>query len=67
MESKKQTAVEWLIEKLDYFHQTNGFIEIVEKAKAMEKEQIMDAITYGCSDWGSVKNAEAYYNKNFNK
>ena len=31
-----------------------------------EKEVIMDAVKYGCSDWGSSKDAENYYNETFN-
>jgi hypothetical protein len=30
-----------------------------------EKEVIMDAVKYGCSDWGSAKDAENYYNETF--
>ena len=65
MENKKQTAVEWLQEQF----KRQRFIEHIdfEQAKAMEKEQIIEAVNYGCSDWGSWKDAEAYYNKNFNK
>ena len=36
--------------------------EMIEK----EKEVIMDAVKYGCSDWGSSKDAEHYYNETFN-
>jgi len=28
-----------------------------------EKEMIMAAVNYGCSDWGSAKDAEDYYNE----
>jgi hypothetical protein len=63
---KKQTAVEYLVEQLKERGYAGEFPPhlLFEQALAMEKEQIIDAITYGCSDWGSVKNAEAYYNKN---
>jgi len=67
----KQTAVEWLIEQiLPTISETLSDVcikELIEISKAMEKVQIVEAVDYGCSDWGSVKNAEAYYNKNFNK
>jgi hypothetical protein len=36
-----------------------------EVAKQMEREQIEDAVKYGCSDWGSAKDAEQYYNENY--
>jgi hypothetical protein len=31
-----------------------------------EKEMIMTAVKYGCSDWGSAKDVEQYYNETFN-
>jgi hypothetical protein len=58
----KQTTVEWLIEQIDPYglsvHQ-----EAFEKAKKMEKKQIIDA----WSDVGAdgVTTAEEYYNINF--
>jgi Mg/Co/Ni transporter MgtE len=71
MESKKQTAVEWLFEQvanLDWRNlQGDKKLEIFEQAKAMEKEQIIEAIDYGCSDWGSFKDVEKYYNETYNK
>lgn len=63
----KQTAVEWLQEKLlislsDELKCLNGFFVI---AKEMEKEQIIDAINHGCSDWGSFKDGEKYYEETY--
>ena len=64
----KQTAVEWLMDKLPTIDKNDPYYEdIIQQAKAMEKEQIMDAVNYGCSDFGSVKNAEQYYNETYNK
>jgi hypothetical protein len=62
----KQTAVEWLIEEM---HKNIVFIPVPmqEKAKEMEKEQIKEAVNYGCSDWGSWKDAEQYYNETYKK
>jgi hypothetical protein len=31
----------------------------------MEKEQTISAVKYGCSDWGSAKDAESYYNETY--
>jgi hypothetical protein len=76
MEVMKQTAVEWLVQKLaqkgDYglgFYLENKD-EIIQ-AKEMEKEQMVDAWSDGwLNDYQSdedVKNsAEQYYNKTFN-
>jgi hypothetical protein len=37
----KQTAVEWLADNLHYLHSTK-WDDILEQAKAMEKEQMID-------------------------
>ena len=59
----KQTAVEWLIEM---FNITNVNLShhrsIIEQAKEMEKEQIID--TYETSHI-SMMSAEQYYNETF--
>ena len=75
MENKKQTAVEWLMEQITYdngygqrwisFKEATDLNIYFEDAKAMEEEQIKDAVNYGCSDWGSFKDAEQYYNETY--
>lgn len=64
--TKKQTAVEWIVSKLSITFQTM-YIEEIEQAKQIEKEQIIDAVDYGCSDWGSGKDSEKYYNDEYGK
>lgn len=63
------TAVEWLIEQMQtrLFTSQNA-IEILEQAKEMEKQQIIEANTVGvnCGLYG-YKNALEYYNKTFTK
>ena len=73
-----KTAVEWLAEKYNYVTWMRNRDEIsagladewrihyLDKAKAMEKQQIMNAVDYGTSDWGSYKDPEAYYNETYN-
>jgi hypothetical protein len=39
----KQTAVEWLIDRLPHSIETQ-FSKQIEKAKEMERQQIMDAV-----------------------
>jgi HEPN domain-containing protein len=56
----KQTAVEWLVDNLHYLHSTK-WDDIVEQAKEMEKEHIMDAYN-NCE----LCNPEDYYNETFN-
>jgi hypothetical protein len=63
----KQTAVDWLIERLNKL----GFAQVVtdeeiKQAKEMEKEQILESFTEGCfaESW-VLKSAEKYYNETF--
>ena len=60
--SKKQTAVEWLFDQipLDYKLTRSAFDEF-RKAKAMEREQIIDA----AERWKGTKFAEQYYNETY--
>ena len=69
----KQTAVEWLLNSLDYNQNMLGIKEIIDQAKEMEKEQIMDAakimlegkiILFNSTEIGD-RRAEQYYNKIF--
>ena len=64
----KQTAVDWLDEKLKPQGLLIGEIDnlvAVKQAKAMEKQQIIDAWDNGCEDDGIIDNAEQYYNETF--
>jgi len=58
-----KTAVEWLEENINEFN----WEQVFKQAKQKEKEQIIDAVDYGCSDWGSSKDAEKYYNQTYNQ
>ena len=63
----KQTAVEWLIEELN----DNGFshldlaTDIIEQAKEIEKEQIIDAFDEGNPNGFIIKCGEQYYNETY--
>ena len=64
----KQTAVEWLVEQLDgERHLTENEIKrVIEQAKQMEKEQIVNA--YNDCEWtGNHEDGEDYYNANYNQ
>lgn len=73
MESK-QTAVEWLVANLHFLivqHKGMQYEMIVEKAKAMEKEQIMDAheqayIKMNLS-FSAADRAEQFYEETYKK
>ena len=70
---KQQTAVEWLIKKLQ--NRQNGIFdglphlsldEIYNQAKQMEKEQIAEAYLQGSFDDGPNQDfAEQYYNATY--
>jgi hypothetical protein len=63
----KQTAVEWLLDTLGYNENMGGGVkEVIEKAKEMEKEQIIKA--YNTSFLLRDKpysTAEKYYNETY--
>ena len=68
----KQTAVEWLQEKLDNALSDTDYLtwklvcEAIKQAKEMEKQQIIDARVKIILDSNYVE-AEQYYNETFNK
>ena len=65
---KKQTAVEWFEDQVGYtsLMALKEWNEIFEKAKEMEREQIVNA--YNDCEWtGDHEDGEQYYNETFNK
>lgn len=76
METKK-TAVDWLIQELgEYFpHEIGGIHLMVEQAKQINKEQIMDAYSEGFDAGYLLANGEdtkfdgreQYYNETYGK
>lgn len=67
--TKQQTAVEWLMEKINHTGWGNIMIDIpkefIEQAKAMEKKQIMKAYNANL-DFETIQTAEQYYNETYN-
>jgi predicted secreted protein len=66
----KQTAVEWLVQQLSKEWQLEDRdLHLIQQAKEMEKEQIIDAFNNGFSttQWDKIKEnkAEQYYNETF--
>ena len=58
-----QTAVEWIIQELkDLGNYTYSLEKLLEQAKEMEKQQIIDAYNEIYTSTG-----EQYYNKKFKK
>jgi len=73
MESKP-TAVQWLVEQLtpSISLQQKYIDELLEQAKAMEKEQIMDAFYQGENNsvdyfipGSEIQESEQYYNETY--
>jgi hypothetical protein len=72
----KQTAVEWLVYQLDLEFRFGNFKEIINQAKEMEKQQIVEAYGEGKTNGMDISHplsltkeisAEQYYNETFNK
>jgi predicted adenine nucleotide alpha hydrolase (AANH) superfamily ATPase len=67
----EQTAVEWLWQMLIEGNYINDIEELKEKAKEMEKEQIIESYCQGCFDIIQDENifpretSEQYYNQTF--
>ena len=73
---KKQTAVEWLFEKITQNQEIRWrgtrYLELFEQAKQMEKCQIMDAYCEGVNDLDNIEEGSnidwiGYYNKTYGK
>ena len=65
---KQQTAVEWLVDKLLKGEFINDTDFLIEKAKEMEKQQIIDANLDGQSLVScKYEYAEQYYNETYSK
>ena len=69
---KKQTAVEWLLQAIEGKNRTefsSYYLEFIEQAKAMEKEQIFNAYIDGEDDDTNrrvlSRAAEQYYNETY--
>ena len=62
---KQQTAVEWLFTMLNNPNSDQEFAKkLLDKAKEMEKEQIIEAWEDGQNSFSS-RTAEKYYNETF--
>lgn len=67
----KQTAVDWLVEKIQHANPTFKFDALIREAKAMEKEQMGDTWVdsriedNGDEYIGKQKSFEEYFNETF--
>lgn len=66
----KRTAVEFLVDNLNYYYSPK-WNDILNQAKEIEKQQIIDAYEYSTSQFSVdaridyPKSAEQYYNEQF--
>jgi len=66
---KKQTAAEWLHMKLDVYFELfpsewQKLNQIIEEAKEMERDQIIDAYLQGSFNW-ERQGATQFYNETY--
>jgi hypothetical protein len=61
----KQSAVEWLMEEMFKSKLNLYYEKLLNQAKEMEKQQIIDACQYGNNFEQGDLNCENYYNKTF--
>ena len=68
----KQTAVEWLVEKIQQANPTFKFDALIREAKAMGKEQMIEAratapLLASIDKDDYIKEAEQYYYETYEK
>ena len=65
----KQTAIEWLFKQLwEEPKDKMVWYAILDKAKEMEKEQIIAAIdNFQTNQWGEFLNGDEYYEETYGK
>jgi len=70
-ETKKETAVEWLMDSLPslFIDDSGHYQKLFDRAKAMEKEQIVKAVynSMGTNFDPNMGRAELYYNETYGK
>ena len=78
MSNKKQSSIQWLEQMVKNMIINGGCVDLlaviehIQQAKAMHKEEIMDAFQHGKWDWHEVieqgipsKDPAEYYNETF--
>ena len=64
----KQTAVEWFVNQIELYYNGENelfYSDIVEQAKEMEKQQIIDAHSDGQYPFYNAEHSEQYYNQTY--
>jgi hypothetical protein len=69
----KQTAVEWLVNQLKGVYESDYLNKLIEQAKEMEKQQIIEAHgsklrkSRGATNYEYWYTGEDFYNENYKK
>ena len=68
--NKKQCSIDWLIDQIKNVENQKNltgaqWMDVVEQAKAMHKEEIKTAWLDEATIWDSEKEAEQYYNEKY--
>jgi len=61
----KQTAVEWLVEKIQQAKPSFKFDALIRQAKEMEKSQIVDAYKNGKWECDKIVMSDKFYGKQY--
>jgi hypothetical protein len=65
MSNKTMTALQWLEDNIDSGMPYREILILIEQAKQMEKQQIIDAFEKAGLDGWNTTSAEYYYNETF--
>ena len=69
LKTNKMTAVEWLVNEANLLENNGWILPLIEQAKEMEKQQIIDACNSQRNDYKGMptynKSGEQYYNEKF--
>ena len=64
MSNNKQSSAEWLLDNLHLQHSTK-WTEIVERAKAMHKKEILESYRWGRYDSDKLVMSERFYREQY--
>lgn len=62
---KRQLAIEWLIDQLSKPQYAQNISIIIEQAKEMQRQQIINAFNQSWYDRNNSKTPEEYYEENY--
>jgi hypothetical protein len=74
--NKEKTALTWFLDEVLLkqvfsllppinMKEWDKIVEMANKAKQMEKQQIIAAVEHGCDEYGAQKDGEEYYKESY--